>query len=420
MDWNETLRRYGYWGVSIALLILAVVYYPRFIKDVSGLALYMHGAECLLKNTVLLSCRGEMWGDYFSYPPFFAFTMLPIVPLPPGMRMLAWYAISVGVTVWAYILCEKLARRAFPGPWTEVELACLRTIAVVLSLKHVLGVLENQAYDTLVFLFILIGLWGFANRRAVMTGAGLAIAAALKATPLIFFPYLLLKRRFVAAGVFLLVYLGASFLPDLFFTPQGGEHGYFITWLRDIAGGPLKQGDPTQFRFWIGANIHNHSLQGVITRLVEGGTASPLFRPTLVAAFAVLCGVVGLILLKSMRHDDPPAIDGSALVIAMVMLSPMSSRSHFVILLLPYTVLAAAWMKDAATRPLGTVVLLASFIFATGLGNDVVGGAVTEWAYQNGFLSWGTMVLLVYLAALVWTPAGETQRVRQTNSVATT
>jgi hypothetical protein len=283
-----------------------------------------------------------------------------------------------------------------------------------------LGVIENQAYDTVVFVFILVGLTGFAANRTIMTGGGLAAAAALKATPLIFFPYLLLKRRFAAAALFVVVYLALSFLPDLFFTPEGGSHGYFITWLRDIAGGPLKTPEPGQFRFWIGANIHNHSLQGIITRMFEEGNASPYFRPALGLAVLVLCGVVGLILLKSMRHRDPPAIDGSALVIAMVMLSPMSSRSHFIILLLPYTVLAAAWLKEPATRPLGTVVLLASFILATATGNDLVGRAVTEWAYLHGFLAWGTMVLLVYLLALVWRPADETQRVRQTNRVAAT
>jgi hypothetical protein len=418
MDCNECLRRYGLWGVSIAILVIAAAYYPRFIKDVSGLALYAHGAECMLKNAVLIDCRGTMWGDYFSYPPIVAFLMLPVVPLPPGARLLVWYVISVGATVWAYVLCEKLARRLFPGPWSEIELACLRVTAIVLSLKALLGVLENQAYDTIVFLFILTGLWGFATGRTVMTGAGFAMAAALKATPLIFFPYLILKRRFAAAGIFVVVYLALSFLPDLFFTPEGGAHGYFLTWLRDIAAGPLKQGDPTQFRFWIGANIHNHSLQGVVTRMFEEGTASPYYRPAAAVAFVVLCSAVGLILLKSRRLGDPPAIDGSALVIAMLMLSPMSSRSHFVVLLLPYTVLAAAWLKQPATRPLGTAVLAASFILATAAGNDLVGKAVTEWAYLHGLLSWGAMVLLVYLGALVW--RADHHRVRQTNSVAAT
>lgn len=401
MDLNVALRRYGVPGAWIGLLILAVLYYPRFVKDVSGLALYAHGAECMLRNAVLLDCRGTMWGDYFSYPPFFAFSMIPIVPLSPGARLLAWYAISVGVTVWSYLLCEGLAKRLFPGAWAERELALLRVIAIVLSLKAVLGVLENQAYDTLVFLFILIGLWAFATSRTVLTGAALAIAAALKATPLIFLPYLIFKRRFATAGVFVLVFLAASFLPDLFFTPEGASHGYFVTWLRDIAGGPLTD-DPNRFRFWVGANIHNHSLQGVVTRMFEAGTASPYYRPAVAFAFLVLCAVVGLILLGSMRLGDPPAIDGSALVIAMIMLSPMSSRSHFVVLLLPYTVLAAAWLKDPATRVVGGVVLAASFVLATATGNDLVGRSVTEWSYHHGFLAWGAMVLLLYLGALVW------------------
>jgi hypothetical protein len=50
----------------------------------------------------------------------------------------------------------------------------------------------------------------------------LAVAAALKATPLLFLPYLLLRRRFAAALGFSEIFLGASFLPDLFFTQEGG------------------------------------------------------------------------------------------------------------------------------------------------------------------------------------------------------
>jgi hypothetical protein len=417
MDWESTLHRHGLWAVTVLGLIAAAAYYPRFASDIQGLPLYAHGAECLLKQqTLLYFCPGDLWNNFFSYPPFFALLMVPIVPLPPGGRMLAWYVVSIGLTVWCYVLCEKLARRLFPGPWREVELALLRTIAIVLSLRMLLGVLEVQAYDTLVFFFILLGLTAFASERQVASGVAFGIAAALKATPLIFLPYLILKRRFVAAALMPLVYVVASFLPDLFFTPQAARHGYFINWLYDIAMGPLRA-DFAVTRFWVGANIQNHSLQGAVTRLFEQGIASPFFRPTLVLIAAALCGAVAYILLRSRRLGDPPAIDGAAVVIAMIMLSPMSSRSHYVILLLPYVVLTAAWLKHAPTRPLGTAVLAASFILETATNNDLVGRAVTEWAYHNGFLAWGAIILLLYLAALVWSADG---RVRQTSGLPAT
>jgi alpha-1,2-mannosyltransferase len=418
MDWENTLRRHGYWAVSVLILVAAAAYYPRFAADVQGFALYAHGAECLRRQQHLLYfCPGDLWNNFYSYPPFFAWLFQPIILLPAGARMLAWYAVSVGLIVWCYVLCERLARRLFPGPWSEVELAIFRTIAIVLSLRMLLGVLEVQAYDTLVFFFILLGLTAFASGREVGSGTAFGIAAALKATPLIFLPYLVVKRRFLAASVMLLVYVAASFLPDLFFTPANAHGGYYVNWVYDMAMGPIRE-DTTVTRFWVGANIQNHSLQGVVTRLFEQGNASPLFRPTLALIALLMCGTVAYILLWSRRLGDPPAIDGAAVVIAMIMLSPMSSRSHYVILLLPYVVLAAAWMKHPQTRPLGTVVLAASFILETVTNNDVVGRSVTEFAYHHGFLAWGAMILLIYLAAIVWT--GDAQRVRQTNSVAAT
>jgi predicted MFS family arabinose efflux permease len=86
----------------------------------------------------------------------------------------------------------------------------------------------------------------------------------------------------------------------------------------------------------------------------------------------------------------------------MLMLSPMTSRSHYVALLVPYTVLMWAWMRDTTTRAVGTAVLAASFILATATSNDLAGQALTEWAYRHSFLVLGALVLLIYIAVIVW------------------
>jgi hypothetical protein len=98
------------------------------------------------------------------------------------------------------------------------------------------------------------------------------------------------------------------------------------------------------------------------------------------------------------------AVEGALLIIAMLMLSPMSGRGHFVQLMLPYTVLVAAVMTDRQTRWLGVTVLAASVLLCTGIPRDIVPQAWTEFMRMHSDIAWGTLVLIVYLATIVWSP----------------
>jgi len=212
----------------------------------------------------------------------------------------------------------------------RAELFWLRLFALLLSAKLILAVFENQAYDALVLVAVLIGLFALSADRPLAAGAGLALAAALKATPLIFLPYLLWKRYFAAAAAFVLVYALASLLPDLLFAPAGGP-GYFSTWLGEVAGPSLginPVGAP--FAFWDGANILNHSLRGAVSLNVDEAHHRSLFEAALAFADGCFVVLVGTLLAVSPRRPQAIAIDGSLLLIAMLMLSPMTSRSHYV------------------------------------------------------------------------------------------
>jgi hypothetical protein len=111
--------------------------------------------------------------------------------------------------------------------------------------------------------------------------------------------------------------------------------------------------------------------------------------------------VVGTLIALLPRRSRSAAIDGSLLLIAMLMLSPMTSRSHYVALLLPYMTLVALNLRDARSAALGRTVLAVSFALVTLAGNDAVGEAFTVWAYRHSAMVLGTLVLLIYFAALV-------------------
>lgn len=394
MKRDEFARRYGPW---LAFLIAAAAYFPRFAQDSSGL-LYRHAGECLLQQQMLQACSPP-----FTYPPAFAFAMIPLAWLPEGMWNVVWYLITLAATVLSYKLAEALALRLVPGPWKPAELAKLRIISLLLSLKFILAVYENQAYDLFVLPLTLFGLLCLVEKRDATAGASLALAAALKAMPLIFLPYLLLRRRFIGAAVFIVVLVGASFLPDMFLTPQGAARGYFATWLRDIAGGALLEHTGAgQAGFWAGANYLNHSIYGAIARLVDATSYQGDFLVILRAAQVAFAGLLAVLLVVSARRESTIPVDGSLLIIAMLMLSPMTSRSHYATLILPYTVIVAYWLRDRRTRLLGTLVLGTSFVLATATSGDFVGKAMTDWAYRTSHIELGTLALIVYLAAIIW------------------
>ena len=395
---RKWLDRYGPW---IALLVASVAYYRRFLSPQdAGMVLYPQAAQCLIDNQVMQVCAGA-----FTYPPGFAFVMLPFAGMPMGLRLFVWYVITIAATVGVYKLSEKLAARLFAEPFGLVEQGWARILALVLSIKFALAVLENQAYDTLSMVFVMLGLIGLAGRRDIWGGAAIGFAAAIKATPLIFLPYLIVKRRFAAAAAFTVVLLLVSYAPDIFFTPQGGSQGYLSAWLRHIAGASLFNPDAAQFNFWSGANSLNHSLRGAVSLQINEVTQAGLFKAVwygIDLAFVALCAA--LIMLRKER-PGLLAIDASILLIATLMLSPMTSRSHYVVLVLPYVVLSMVVLRDQATRWIGIVVLGLSFVLLTATSNDVVGKAMSDWAYFHSFLVLGALSLFIYIAVIVWNPA---------------
>jgi len=360
------------------------------------MTLFPLAANCMLQGKAIGTCAPA-----FTYPPVFAFFMIPFAPLPMWTRNLLWYAALVGATWLSFRLCERLTRMAFPGRWQQQELVRMRFLAVALSLRFILSVFENQAYDGIVFLFLLLGLEGMANGRNIQSSAGFGMAAALKATPLLFFPYLLLRGRVKLFIACVVVYLGVSFLPDLFFTPKGAPQGYFGTWLNDIAGGALKSTVASQGMWFEGTGVLNQSLRSLVFRSSTGLGYPEHFHTILTAAYIGYLCLTLVLLLGSARLVNPYLLDGSVLVVGMLMLSPMSSKSHFVALMLPYMALSAYAIREQRMRWIGGGVLAMSFALTSLTSKGLLGRDLGDIALYAGCVTMGTLVLLIFLGYVI-------------------
>jgi alpha-1,2-mannosyltransferase len=387
------------WTGWIVLVVAAAALYRMFGRSSDMAPFYSTAARCIVNGESLLTCLPP-----YPYQPALAILFIPIAFLPPVLQRLIWYVICVGCLVLVVRLSETIAERLYPGSTRGQNLFWLRTIMLITCGKHILDVLTYASHDPLSLLIIMFATWALFIGREAVGGFCLAVAAAIRASPLIYLPYLLVKRRWLASLVFIVALVGVSFIPDLIGALRGGHTSQLTDWVWQIVGPALVPGTSSKLVYWDiwnGANLYNQSLRGLINRFATG----PVFglSPTaiLIAVDGVFAAIVAL-LLTSPRRREYVAIDTAVLLIAMLALSPMTSRYHY-IFVLPAVILAtAATIADPRMRRLGTYVLVVSFLLRAGTSNDIAGQRLTDIAYMYGFMPLGAITLYIACAAMLW------------------
>jgi len=387
--------------VAWTVLGLAVVlYFFRFSANTDGLvAITMPVGECLMQGERLVTCVTG-----FPYPPLFALLMVPLTFLPMWARYLAWYAVMVGATYGCFRICEMLTVRAFRV--AREDLVWLRLFAIALSLKFVMSVFENQAYDVLVFFFILVGVYGLSENKTFLGASGMAVAVALKATPVLMLLYALWLRKWkvFALGVGLCAVL--SLLPDVFFTPKDPGSGFLRTWIADVAFGGVTGTSPEAYYPLVKeVNFFNHSLKSFLYGVLDGRLSADFAAHKRMVLYLVylVYGLAALaVLLLSARVEGALLWGASVVVISMLMLSPMSSKSHFVVLLLPHMAIVAYLLKHREVWAAAVPLLIASFVLNSLTSRLFMGRELSIQMLKLGSITIATLLLLAVVAVIVF------------------
>lgn len=390
-------------AIRTCRVVLAVVFglltMPVYVRGSGDWeAVYVAAAKNLRTGQDVLT-----GGTSYVYPPFGALFAVPFSYLPrPGM-LFAWAAMNVLATAVLLAGCWRLAGgRGLPGRagTTGADYAAF-WLGGLLAFGFMLDSAGNWQTDLLIGAVMVGGGLLLAGGRSAWAGVAFGVAAAFKCTPLLFAPYLLWKRRFVAAAAVPVVAVGLNLLPDLAYPPPDGTPR-LLTWkerfLTPMAGRDYDPG------IWASGIAYNHSLAGVTLRLLtfrpgegtrfadgipraERPSATELKRLNL--AIAALLGFVALVSLWRRPAEIQPgpilAAELGMVFAMMLVLSPMSSKPHFVTLLLPQMALARiAW--DRRDRVLKVLV---AFGAVAGLctGKDIIG----KDAYE--FLVWYGLIL---------------------------
>ena len=379
---------------------------------------YVTAAQRLMAQTSLHVATGD---DAYAYPSAMALLAIPLALLSPQWSLIAWYLVNVAAICVAVTCGWRLAG----GPsWIAVSRVWRWVLLVTIALagKHLISPLENQQTDIVIAACLFSGLYLIAERRPAAGGALVGLGAAMKCTPLLFIPYLLWRKQWLAAAAAAGVAVGVNLAPDWIY-PQTNGLSYlgdwktvYLTGVAQNAPGEWAEDQPSQTRL-----SANQSLAGFFHRAViygfptsypqleklplhSGGQAVGKIRLFVYGSALLLAGVTAwwigwpgnpakLPTGVGGRGSWRMACECSAVLSLMVLVSPMSSKAHYVVLILPCFILTRLWLTQ---RPAWSwVILLALLISGPGTIKGIVGKPLGEL-----FMFWGLPTLFP-LATLV-------------------
>jgi hypothetical protein len=363
----------------------------------------------------------------YAYPPAMAMLAVPMARMSTSGSLFTWFLVNavaiMTVAGCSWMLVGGPRVVGMSRPWQAVF-----WLTVVLEARFFVASLEHQQFDMVIAALLLAGcvaLWRGCDWRA---GLLLGASAAMKCTPLLFGPWLLWRRKWKAAAAMAVVAVGLNVLPDVLF-PQLDGNSYLSDWYRLMLA-PVSQTAPGT---WHTDLLLNQSLAGFAQRiarwlLVEHIGTDP--NAVLSAATAQVLrittyGTALFLLTITAWHFGRPfqaparapvrssgplpwsdlqiGAECSALVCLMLLLSPMSGKAHFCVLVLP-GLFFARWMVERPSR-LKIVLFAALLVCGTLTSRSLLSKSWSDLALFFGLPMWFTLAML----AVSWHMIGVTR-----------
>jgi alpha-1,2-mannosyltransferase len=268
---------------------------------------------------------------FFTYPPMAALVFSAISSIP--IRQLSWMitGASIGsVTGTLWLTTRMLGYRR---PATRLAMT-LAAAATALWLQPVWQTISLGQVNLVLMLIIMADLC--LPDTAWFKGVGVGLAAGFKLTPLIFIPYLLITRRFRAAGIALGTFMLTIAMSAIALPGPSRQYWPGLLFLSSSRTGNT-------------AYVGNQSLFGTMARLIGSPAAA---QPYWVVVAAV-AGVAGLLIAArwSRRGQELAGILTCALT--GLLICPVSWEHHWVWvapgLLLAADALARLWQAGPIT-----------------------------------------------------------------------
>jgi len=322
------------------------------------------------------------------------------------------------------IVMVTLAWRLAQGPSLKTASSMRRrewfafALGLICSFSYILNAFAHQQTDVMIGALLIGGAWYLAASREMPGGGLIGVAAACKATPLLWCPYLLWRKRWIAAFLVGAVALAVNLVPDFIPSPDGGFR--IVQWLSRYVL-PTQHIDAA-LGTWGSAIEYNQSLSGTVQRLINtrldlAGPEPQIAARSVVPSqtlklivYAMFLSLIAISIFAAMRArrtvqeagelPRPVVIEYSIIFTLMLLMSPMSSRAHFGILILPAFCLArvAVVTRDRTIREiLGSVAVMALFT-----NKDLVGSFAHDTFLWLGTTTLSTGLLWAGCVYVLW------------------
>jgi hypothetical protein len=343
------LLRYPY--ALLAFIIFVILGVP-----------FLHKHDGDWDVTYLLSAK-HLWngqsiyhnGDGYIYPPFPALFALLFAYLPGILPKLSWYAVTVASFIflcrWSWQLAGGPPLQGRRSAKPAEHFAFL--IALIPGATYASNCISHSQTDILIGFAIIAGCVALLRGRSFLAATLYGFAAAMKGPALIWFPYLIARRRPLAAGWMLLVFIGVNLAPNLI-RPSDRHSLLLSDWAHDYLL-PKKTANVYP-DVWFSES--NQSILGSITRWATTRwewrgkgyeQRIPLDHPASPATVKMLTlatyGILVVTLATALgwwpkKLDESPgsirpALEFSMVVILMLACSPMAAKAQWGVLMLP-------------------------------------------------------------------------------------
>ncbi|SNR94568.1 alpha-1,2-mannosyltransferase [Streptosporangium subroseum] len=296
-------------GVLIALsgALAAFIFNAVYARGWIDLEVYREGGAAVLQRTSVYDLIVGENRLKFTYSPFAAMLFTPLALVGMEVSVALWVLISIlALEAVIWILIGRTAVKSRSRRTTHT----LLVVIAILPLYPVTLTLWNGQIGIILLLAIIVDL---THGKKKWRGIGTGIVAGIKLTPLIFIPYLLVTRRFRAALMAGLGFLGTVILGFLLLPADSRDYwgGAFFDTQRVVAGQD--------------ADFFNQSLRGMLMLMTGSWPAVPLWL--------ALCAVVGTggLLVAAWTAKKAGELAGiTACAIVGLLVSPVSWPHHWV------------------------------------------------------------------------------------------
>jgi hypothetical protein len=398
-------RHWTYWP-SIILLTWGGLYLIYGWKSTQFmLELYDDAAQAMLDG------GSSNLPPAMAYPPLLVALYIPLGELSELFQRIAMLGVMAVILVFVFSTIQSM----IVGKQTAKS-TIVFWIAIALFVgRYIASPIENYSNDMVVAGLIVLAIRLWAKNRELLGGVAIGIATACKATPLLFLPILFLQRRWKAAIVMAIVTIIAFELPDIFFAKDSGSWGGH--WIALVTNS-LNQGSEAQtVVHWSSWNQLNQSVAGTVTRLFSYSSSSNIdgvnvciveLQPFTIKIFITVARlfVVGILVLAMYKPSKTPLAirrfsEGALIVCGMLLISPMSSKAHFFLLLLPAAIMIRFYLWEQKDK-LVACSLIAMFVFGTLTSKGLIGKEAGRFILATGSVTWCTVLAMLGTWRVMW------------------